>query len=89
LTALDLTSDRDYFHVRIPAILFTHTRQSTLPLSISRMTHNTAESSFNHFIEHLAGMKENSKFKHQQGMSRPKQESISHLKNKSAQRSRL
>ena len=52
----------DYFHVQILAILPTHTRQLTSPLSISQLPINTDESSFEHFIEHLVGMKENSKF---------------------------
>jgi len=47
------------------------------------MPQNMDESSFKHFIEHLTGMKENSKFKYKQGRSRTKQESIGHLKNKS------
>jgi len=58
----DLTSDRDYFHIRIPAILSTHSRQSTSPFSISRLLQNTDKGSFKHFIEHLAAMKENSTF---------------------------
>jgi len=62
LTTFDLASDHDYFHVRIPTILSTHTRQSTSPLSISRLPQNTDESSFKHFTEHLVVIKENSKF---------------------------
>ena len=52
----------DYFYVQILAILSTHTRQSTYPLSISQLPKNTDENSFEHFIEHLVGVKENSKF---------------------------
>ena len=43
-------------------ILSTHTRQLTSPLSISQLPINTDESSFKHFIEHLVGVRENSKF---------------------------
>jgi len=52
----------DYLHVQIFAILPTHTRQLTLPLSISQLPINTDEGSFAHFIEHLVGVRENSKF---------------------------
>jgi len=34
----------------------------TSPLSISQLPTNTDESSFEHFIEHLVVVKENSKF---------------------------
>jgi len=52
----------DYFHVRILVILPTHTRQLTSPLGISQLPIKTDESSLKHFIEHLVGVKENSKF---------------------------
>jgi len=39
----------DYFHVQILAILPTHTRQLTSPLSISQLSVNMDESSFKHF----------------------------------------
>jgi len=52
----------DYFHVQILAILPTHTSQLTSPLSISQLPINVDESSFKHFIEHLVGVRENSKF---------------------------
>jgi len=52
----------DYFHVQILVILSTHTRQLTSPLSISQLPINMDESSFKHFIEHLEGVRENSKF---------------------------
>ena len=52
----------DYFHVQIHAILPTHTRKLTSPLSIRQLPTNTDESSSEHFIEHLVGVKENSKF---------------------------
>ena len=52
----------DYFHVQILAILPTHTRQLTSPLSISQLPINTDESSFKHFIEHLVGVRKNPKF---------------------------
>jgi len=52
----------DYFYVQILAILPTHTIQLTSPFSISQLPTNTNESSFEHFIEHLVGVKENSKF---------------------------
>jgi len=45
---------RDYFYVPNPTIISTHTRQSTSPLSISELPQNTDESSFKHFIKHLA-----------------------------------
>ena len=51
-----------YFHVQILVILPTHARQLTSPLSISQLPKNTDESSFEHFIEHLVGVGENSKF---------------------------
>jgi len=57
---------RDYFHIPISTILSTHSRQSTSPLSISQLPQNADESSFKHFIKHLAGMKEKSKFKYKQ-----------------------
>ena len=52
----------DYFHVQILVILPTHARQLTSPLGISQLPKNTDESSFEHFIEHLVGVGENSKF---------------------------
>jgi len=52
----------DYFHVQMLVILPTHTRQLTYPLSISQLPLKTDENSFEHFIEHLVGVKENSKF---------------------------
>jgi len=52
----------DYFHVQILAILSTHTRQLTSHLSISQLHINADESSFKHFIKHLVGVRENSKF---------------------------
>jgi len=52
----------DYFHVQILPILPTHTRQLSSPLNISQLPINTDESSFEYFIEHLVGAKENSKF---------------------------
>ena len=52
----------DYFHVQTLVIHSTHTRQLTSPLSISQMPINTDESAFEHFIEHLVGVGENSKF---------------------------
>ena len=61
----------DYFHVQILVILSTHTRQLTLPLSISQSLINTDESSFEHFIEHLVGVRENSKFEPNQVRLRP------------------
>ena len=57
-----LNKNLDYFHVQILVILSTHTKQLTLPLSISQLPINMDESSFKHFIEHLVGMRENSKF---------------------------
>ena len=47
----------DYFHVQILTILPTHTRQLTSPLSISQLPLNTDESSFEHSIEHLVGVR--------------------------------
>ena len=52
----------DYFHVQILVILPSYTRQLTSPLSISQLPKNTDENSFEHFIEHLVGVGENSKF---------------------------
>ena len=52
----------DYFYVQILVILSTHTRQLISPLSISQLSINMDESSFKHFIEHLVGVRENSKF---------------------------
>ena len=52
----------DYFQVQILAILPTHTRQLTSPLGISQLPINKDENSFEHFIEHLVGVRENSKF---------------------------
>ena len=66
----------DYFHVQILAILFTHTRQLTSPLSISQLPINTDESSFKRFIEHLVSVRENSKFEPKQGGLRPEQNQL-------------
>ena len=52
----------DYFYVQILAILPTRTRQLTSPLSISQLPKNKDKSPFEHFIEHLVGVRENSKF---------------------------
>ena len=52
----------DYFHIQILVILPTHARQLTSPLGKSQLLINTDENSFEHFIEHLVGMRENSKF---------------------------
>ena len=57
----DLTRTRT-IHVQILGILSTQTRQLTSPLSISQLPINKDESSFKHFIEHLVGVRENSKF---------------------------
>jgi len=54
------------------AILSTQTRQLTSPLSISQLPINTDESPFKHFIEHLVGVRENSKFLTQQVRLRSK-----------------
>ena len=62
ISNLGPSKDLDYFYVQILAILPTHTRQLTSPLSISQFPTNTDESSFEHFIEHSVGVKENSKF---------------------------
>ena len=62
----------DYSHIRILTILPTHTRKLTSPFSISQLPQNTYENSFNHFIEHLMGVRENSKFEPQQVRLRPK-----------------
>jgi len=56
----DLT--RIWTIVQILANLSTHTRQLSSPLSISQLPINTNESSFKHFIKHLEGVGENSKF---------------------------
>jgi len=40
----------------------THTRQSTSTFSISQLWESTNESSFNIFIEHMVGVRENPKF---------------------------
>ena len=58
----DLTSTSTIFMANILAILFTYTRQLTSPFSISQLPINPDKSSFNHFFEHLVGVKENSKF---------------------------
>ena len=52
----------DYFHVQILVILPTHTIQLTSLLGISQLPINTDANSFEHFIEHLVGVRENSKF---------------------------
>ena len=52
----------DYFHAQILVILPTHSRQLTSPLNISQLPINTDESFFENFIEHLVGVRENSKF---------------------------
>jgi len=62
ISNLRLNKYLDYFHVQILAILPPHTRQLTSPLSIRQLLINTDESSFEYFIEHLVGVKENSKF---------------------------
>ena len=46
----------------ILAILSTHTRQLTSPLSISQLPQNTDESSFKHLIEHLVSVGKIAKF---------------------------
>jgi len=51
-----------YSYVQILVILSTHTRQLSSPFSISQLSQNMDESSFKHFIEHLVGVRENSKF---------------------------
>ena len=51
-----------YSYVQILVILSTHTRQLSSPFSISQLSQNMDESSFNYFIEHLVGVRENSKF---------------------------
>ena len=52
----------DYFYIQILVILPTHTRQLTSPLSISQLPINNDEKPFEHFIEHLVSVRENSKF---------------------------
>ena len=47
------------------------------------------KSSFNHFIEHLAGARENSKFKHKQGRLRPKKDPVAISRPNHNQRSQL
>ena len=39
----------DYSHVQIQAILSTHNRQLTSPLSVNQLPQNTNESSFKHW----------------------------------------
>ena len=58
----DLTRAWTIFMSNKLVILPTHTRQLTSPLSISQLPINTDESSFEHFIEHLVGVRENPKF---------------------------
>jgi len=62
ISNLQPNKNLDYFHVQILAILPTHTRQLTSPLSISQLPINKDESSFKHFIEHLVGVRDKSKF---------------------------
>jgi len=45
-------------------ILANRTRQLISPFITSQLLQNTDESSFKHFIEHLADVRENSRFKH-------------------------
>ena len=68
----DLINTYTIFISNILAILFTHTRQLTSPFSISQLSINTDESSFKHFIKHLVGVRENSKFPAQQVRLRSK-----------------
>jgi len=58
----DLARTWTIFMSQILANLSTHTRQLTSLLSISQLPINIDESSFKHFIEHLVGVGENSKF---------------------------
>ena len=69
---LRFSKNLDYFHVQILAILPTHTRQLTSLLNISQLPINTDESSFEHFIEHLVGMRETLNSRHKQVRLRPK-----------------
>ena len=62
ISNLRLNKYLDYFHAKILVIIPTHTRQLTSPLSISQLPINMDESSFKYFIEHLVGVRENSKF---------------------------
>jgi len=60
----NLTANKtlDYSHVQILVILSTYTRQLISPFSINQLSQNIDESSFKHFIKHLEGVIENSKF---------------------------
>jgi len=65
-----------YSRVELLAILFTHTKQLTSPFIISQLPQNTNESSFKHFIEHLVGLRELSKFNDKQVRLRFKQNQL-------------
>ena len=64
-------------------ILSTHTGQLTSPFRISQLSINPDESSFKHFIEHLVGVRENSKFQAKKVRSRLKQNQLVIIKHKS------
>ena len=70
----------------ILVILSTHTRQLTPPFKISQLSINTDETSFKHFIEHLVGTRENSKFLAQQVRLKPKQNQLVMLRTNHKQR---
>jgi len=53
------------------------------------LSQNTDESSFKHFIEHLVGTRENSKFLAQQVRLKPKQDQIVMLRTNHNQRSNI
>jgi len=52
----------DYCHVQHTWHSLYHTKQLSSPFNISQLPMNTDESSFEHFIEYLVGVRENSKF---------------------------
>jgi len=74
---------------KILAILSTHTRQLASPFGISQLPRNTDETYFKHFIEHLVGIRENSKFLAQKVRLKPKQDQLVMLRTNHNQRSNL
>ena len=62
LAIYDLKGTWTIFMFNKLASLSTHNRQLTSSLGISQFSINMDESSFKHFIEHLVGLRENSKF---------------------------